>query len=307
MSDFYYAKVHDLDMALRSDDPGISKVLQKPLLYRKWHREPEFMNILENYLKPNDIFFDLGCNIGYVALFVLKNISSKGFLYAVDPDKKNISALRESIKLNNLPRNYSIENIALSSNDGEISFEFSEQSNLHKINYDLSKESSAYRRIPSRSFDSYFSDKPLPTFIKMDVEGAELDILFGMEKFLKSSTKCKILMELHPTLYTKEKYKKAFDLLFKNGFNLEKFVSASRAHHHPLLKNKYIPKEILKSGPFSRAIFDDISEEDFHLLNLNKDPFKSRYNFSFYLLHPNYLLKPFAENIKLSRAALFVR
>ena len=46
----------------------ISKVLKKPLLQRKWHREPEFMDILENYLRPDDIFFDLGCNIGYVSL-----------------------------------------------------------------------------------------------------------------------------------------------------------------------------------------------------------------------------------------------
>ena len=294
-------------MALRNDDPGISTVLKKPLFNKKWHREPEFMSILEEYLSPDDIFFDLGCNIGYVALYVLKNISDKGYLYAIDPDKKNISTLIKSLENNNLSDNYSIENIAMSSENGEIGFEFSNESNLHKINKNLSPKNPNFRKITCKSFDSYFSDKKLPTFIKMDVEGAEVDILFGMKNFLKSSKKCKILMELHPTLYNPIEYKKAFKLLFSNGFHLEKFVGSSRAHYHPLIKNKYTPSKIFKSGPFSRAIIEDLTEYDFHALNLNKQPFKTRYNLNFYLMHPKTILKPLNISTKLSRAALFVR
>ena len=307
MTDYSFANVHSLKMALRNDDPGISKVLKKPLLNKKWHREPEFMSILEEYLRPHDIFFDLGCNIGYVSLFVLKNISKKGYLYAIDPDKENISALKKSLENNNLSNNYSIKNIALSSQDGEIAFEFSNESNLHKINKDLSPQANNFRKINCRSFDSYFSDKKLPTFIKMDVEGAEIDILFGMKNFLNSSNKCKILMELHPTLYKPNEYKKAFKLLFSNGFRLEKFVGSSRAHYHPILKNKYIPSKIYRSGPFSRAVIDNLNEDDFHALNLNKQPFKTRLNFHFYLLHPKKIFKPFIKSTKLSRAALFIR
>ena len=63
MSNLIFSKVYGLTMALRKDDSGISKVLKKPLLQRKWHREPEFMDILENYLRPDDIFFDLFRNL----------------------------------------------------------------------------------------------------------------------------------------------------------------------------------------------------------------------------------------------------
>ena len=307
MSNYSFAKVHGLKMALRKDDPGISTVLKKPLINRKWHREPEFMSILENYLFPDDIFFDLGCNIGYVTLYVLKKLSNKGFLYGIDPDIKNILTLKKSLELNKIKNNFFIDNVALSSIDGEIGFEFSKESNLHKINSNLSPESPLYRKIKSYSFDSYFSDKKFPSFIKMDVEGAEIEIIYGMQNFLKSSSKCKILMELHPTLYNPENYKKAFKLLFENGFHLEKFVGSSRAHNHPILKNNYKPKEIFKSGPFSRAVYDDIKENDFHALNLNKESFISRYNFLYYLLHPAKIFRPFNKSTKLSRAALFVR
>ena len=105
----------------------------------------------------------------------------------------------------------------------------------------------------------------------MDVEGAEIEILYGMKDFLKSSLKCKILMELHPTLYNPKKYKDAFKLLFDNGFRLEKFVGSSRAHNHPILKNNYKPNKIFKSGPFSRAVYENIKEDDFHALNLNRE------------------------------------
>lgn len=307
MSNFSFAKVHGLKMALRKDDPGISTVLKKPLIHRKWHREPEFMSILEKYLSKDEIFFDLGCNIGYVTLFVLKKLSEKGFLYAIDPDIKNILTLKKSLAVNNLSKNYYIDNVALSAEDGDIVFEFSEQSNLHKINSTLSPESPSYRKIKCFSFDSYFSDKKYPTFIKMDVEGAEIDILFGMKNFLQSSYPCKILMELHPTLYSPQKYREAFKLLYENGFKLEKFVGSTRAHNHPILKNNYTPDKIFKSGPFSRAVYKNIKEKDFHALNLNTESFVSRYNLLHYLFHPKTIFKPFNKSIKLSRAALFIR
>ena len=223
------------------------------------------------------------------------------------PTLKTFLHLKKSLELNKIKNNFLIDNVALSSIDGEIGFEFSNESNLHKINSDLSPESPLYRKIKSYSFDSYFSDKKFPSFIKMDVEGAEIEILYGMQNFLKSSSKCKILMELHPTLYNPKNYKKAFKLLFENGFHLEKFVGSSRAHNHPILKNNYKPKEIFKSGPFSRAVYDDIKENDFHALNLNKESFISRYNFLYYLLHPAKVFRPFNKSTKLSRAALFVR
>lgn len=307
MPDLFFSKVHNLSMALRKDDPGISTVLKKPLVHRKWHREPEFMTILEEYLSPDDYFFDLGCNIGYVALFVLKNISKNGFLYAIDPDINNIETLKKSINLNKLSNNHLVENLALSSSDGEISFEFSEQSNLHRINKDIKPSNPFYRRIKSSTFDSYFEDKKFPTFIKMDVEGAEIDIIFGMKKFIKSSSKCKIIMELHPTSYDAKRYKEAFDLLFKNGFKIEKFVGASRAHKHPILSKNYKPSNIYKSGPFSRAVYDNLSIEDFHSLNLNEELFAARYNLGYYLRHPKLIFNPIFRSTKLSRAVLLTR
>ena len=294
-------------MALRSDDQGISKVLKKPLLNREWHREPEFMSILKEYLNKDEIFFDLGCNIGYVSLFVLKNISSNGYLYAIDPDKKNIFALKESIKRNKLGNNFSTEVLAMSSEDGEIGFEFSNKSNLHKINNKLSKNDPSYKLITSKKFDSYFSNKSLPNFIKMDVEGAEIEILIGMKHFIESSHKCKILMELHPQKYNDENYEKSFELLFKNGFKVKKFITSSRAYNHPLLKGRFVPSQIVKSGPFSRAVYDDFPEEYFRKAVLNKIPFKARSNFISYLKKPQFIFKPYLKTKKLARAALFIR
>ena len=74
--------------------------------------------------------------------------------------------LKSPYELNNLQNNYSIENIALSSNNGEIGFEFSKESNLHKINADISPESPAYRKIKTYSFDTYFSDKTISIIYK---------------------------------------------------------------------------------------------------------------------------------------------
>ena len=141
----------------------------------------------------------------------------------------------------------------------------------------------------------------------MDVEGAEIEILMGMKSFLESSSKCKILMELHPTLYSSEKCLESFQLLFKNGFKLEKFVGSAFAHLHPLLKKNYSPSEKFKSGGFTRAIYDNLKEEDFYKILLNSIPHKSFYNPLTYIRRPNTIFKPFLKTTKLARAALFVR
>ncbi len=42
-----------------------------------------------------------------------------------------------------------------------------------------------WNTIDSVALDDYFADKEPPTFIKMDVEGAELDALHGAERIIR--------------------------------------------------------------------------------------------------------------------------
>ena len=45
---------NDKFILINDEDPGISQSLKKNIYFKKWHREPEFMDILNNNIFPNE-------------------------------------------------------------------------------------------------------------------------------------------------------------------------------------------------------------------------------------------------------------
>ena len=84
-----YTKVHGLRFGTYKNDIGISKVLRRPLLLRKWHREPDFMDLLVNSVGRGDVVFDLGGNIGYATTLLSKLVGGSGTVFAVEPSLSN--------------------------------------------------------------------------------------------------------------------------------------------------------------------------------------------------------------------------
>ena len=303
-----FYNVHGVNLAVRNDDPGISRVLQKPLGRRRWHREPEFMDILADNLMPNDIFLDIGCNIGYVASYVLSKLGTDGRLYTIEPDPKNIAAFKATLEKNpTLEQNViSCDQLAFADYSGTAVFELSSKSNLHRLrDISLNLDSGVNLTVPVTSFDSYFEGRTYPTFIKMDVEGAELAVFRGMEKFLQSDQPCKILFELHPEYYTNNETDthNAFKLLFENGYRLDSFASASSSRPKPIIEKGYKPYKEYKTGSWGRGLYNDINENDFMEFVMNKTKITQRLN-----LRDVIKRRKFSEaTTKIARAALFVK
>ena len=68
----------DFSLYLDKNDPGISATLLKPKYFRKWHREPGFMDIIEAEVHRGDVVFEVGANIGYVTMFLAKYVGDSG-------------------------------------------------------------------------------------------------------------------------------------------------------------------------------------------------------------------------------------
>ena len=71
-------------MHLDLDDGGISRVL-----YSVGQRELAFMTLLKETIQPGMVCIDLGANIGYTTLFMLDQVGSQGYVYAIEPDLHN--------------------------------------------------------------------------------------------------------------------------------------------------------------------------------------------------------------------------
>ena len=260
-NDLVIRKIDHFSMYVDKNDPGISATLMRPKFLRKWHREPDFMDIIKDEVSSGDVAFDLGANIGYVSMFLAKYVGENGTVYAVEPSPRNYEILKENIKLNNLTDIVKASNLAISSETGVTELNIAKESNLNSFR--KTKHTVDTIEVKTTSIDDFFEDKPALNFIKMDIEGAEVLALKGINKILdKLDRPFKILMEVHPMYYEEEEFAKELKRLFGLGFKTKYLVSAGTARPPFFIERGYEPIKKYRTGDWTRGLYNNIRDED---------------------------------------------
>lgn len=211
-------------MRLDKEDTGITKDLLLDGI-----REPLITRAFTGMLLPSDICLDIGANIGYYALQEAK-VCRK--VYAVEPVLQNYLLLRQNIDLNHY-QNIWPYNLAMgeSSGDGEIAI--SPMRNMCSMYGDNGyREYAGKEKVLVSTIDDFLKGKDMPSVIRMDVEGYELNILKGAKEFLKSGTPCQIFIEVHCDIL-REKTARLAELLKAHGFH----ISCATFEPHPATRN----------------------------------------------------------------------
>jgi FkbM family methyltransferase len=138
------------------------------------------------FTKKDSVYCDVGSCNGLFTSFFKDLIDENGHVYAFEPNPYNY----ESIKYLN-EKNCRIENMAISNNIGELNLyadtEHSQNYKSNIIGYDVGfNYLPIIAKVQSTTLDDYFSDKKVD-FIKIDVEGAELDVIKGGINTIKNS------------------------------------------------------------------------------------------------------------------------
>jgi len=159
--------------------------------------EPEAVELLAQQLTPHDVFVDVGANIGYFT--VVLGVCMPGIkLVAFEMGHENFRILERNIELNGLTDVQTFEG-AVSDRSGTLFHQDSAVGNaVLKIMEENMGNNPDVVSVKSVSLDDFFAAKTeKPTFIKIDVEGAEMKVLQGMSGLLKNNS-LKLLIEIHP-------------------------------------------------------------------------------------------------------------
>ncbi len=160
-------------------------------IYAGLHDFPD-MAFLLHVLRDDDLFIDVGANVGSYTILACSAIGASG--YAFEPVPSTYKRLIENIRLNHLENRVKCFNIGVGSEQGSIAF----TSNMDTENHALAsgEQSDNTISVEVSTLDAVLGGES-PTLMKIDVEGYETPVLEGALETLKKQTLHSVIIELN--------------------------------------------------------------------------------------------------------------
>lgn len=157
----------------------------------------DLLRVAHAYIREQSIVWDIGANVGVFA-FAAASIARKGSVLAVEPDIWLAQLIRKSAALaENLSLTVQVIPAAVSARNGIASLLIAKRGRASSC-----LESAGGRSqmggvrdtvlVPTLTMDTLLDSGTAPTFVKIDVEGAEVQVLQSAKK---------LLSEVRPLLY----------------------------------------------------------------------------------------------------------
>lgn len=147
--------------------------------------------ILKNFVKKNDSVLDVGSNIGRYTFQLSSLVGKNGLVYSFEPMHRSFLILSSLIYLSGI-KNIIPINLAISNNTKKILMQ-EQSSPLKNYLFDTNTGSKIVKKINKASFYKYsfkidnFNIKEKISFIKIDCEGHEIEVLSGAMKLIKKN------------------------------------------------------------------------------------------------------------------------
>lgn len=157
--------------------------------------EPLTTRAVLQALHPGALAVDVGANLGYFTCLSAKSVGPGGVVHAVEPAPANVEALERNIRLNEL-RNVVVHPVAAADVRGERTLRLTARNDHHGLYDHPESRTVAEARVSAAPLDALV-DVPAQ-LIKVDVEGAEVDVLEGMGGLLRRSPGVTVIVEWNP-------------------------------------------------------------------------------------------------------------
>ena len=197
-------------------------------------REKILLDRIFGELRSGDTIFDIGASIGTHTIPIAINLQNDGSVIAFEPEERAAQRLRRNVALNHLT-NVNVIQQLLCSIDGSADLYVDDSrvpSGLHTI---IPVDNRRAAPTAASRGDSLISSGacPTPNLVKIDVEGAELEVIEGLSGALKNPACRLVICEVHPALLklTGKSHTDVESILTSLGFiNMQRFDRGSEYH-----------------------------------------------------------------------------
>ena len=150
--------------------------------------EIHLQKIIKEYISFADTVFDIGSNIGYVSIAMSKIVGEQGKVYSFEAIPETSNKCKRNLELNSC-ENVNLTNKALSDQSETVVFRIPDGGETHPMAsmiWHSSAKDSVEVEVESITIDTDTRFSSLsPTFVKIDVEGAEGKVIKGMQGLIK--------------------------------------------------------------------------------------------------------------------------
>ncbi len=171
-------------------------------------RESKTVEWIETYIKRGDILYDIGANVGAYALVASKFFNGCVRVYAFEPAASNFLQLCKNIQLNKCQDAIVPLQVALSDKTTIDTFNYHSLvtgSAMHALGEPVNDLGARFEPVFRQLILGYTIDGlveqfhiPVPSHMKIDVDGKELAVLRGADSTLSNSSVRSIIVELQP-------------------------------------------------------------------------------------------------------------
>jgi FkbM family methyltransferase len=193
-------------------------------------------DIIERFT-PNqgDIVVDIGAAFGFYTIIASKRVGTSGKVVAIEAQRDSFKMLNRNIKLNQLtnvvPLNYAV---------------YSKETKVKLYNtYSImpvsaGKSMNKFVEVNANTLDNILQEEKIidVNWIKIDVEGAELEVLKGAHNVLSKSNDISLLIEVHG----RNNYRPLIELLDSYNFILEFEKSYDSGDKHLIVRKSGLPR-----------------------------------------------------------------
>ena len=151
--------------------------------------DPALLACAEQFVRPGDVVWDVGANVGLFSAAAAVRAGANGRVIAFEPDVELVRLLRRSSEnwdpsmapMSALP-------VAVASESGVRAFNIAGRSRASNAlaEYGHSEMGGVAQRqlVPAFNLDRLLTQLPPPQLIKIDVEGAEIEVVAGQDQML---------------------------------------------------------------------------------------------------------------------------
>ena len=160
-------------------------------IYTGLHEFPD-MGFLLHFLRAEDLFVDIGANVGSYTILACSAVGARGI--AFEPVPSTYKKLVENIRLNYLDEKVKCVNKGVGDQQGTIAFTSDSDTTNHALA--SGEQCDNQVTVEVTSLDNALAGDD-PSLIKIDVEGYETLVLEGAREILKNQTLKAVIMELN--------------------------------------------------------------------------------------------------------------